>query len=407
MNDRDLKSMDSVLVRYGEIGIKSDEVRRRCEQTLVKNLKTMLEFAEISFETIKRDFGRIFIITNDAKAANIAAKVFGVVSTSPAYTTSADLGDIELLAVKILVPLVSRESSFALRVRRMGGHEYSSRDVGVIVGNAIADTTKASVNLTNPNVELFIEIRDQKSYLYTEVIRGVGGMPLGTQGKIVALISGGIDSPVASWMMMKRGCEIIPLFYDCGSYMGDTARKRAVDCIKALAVWAGRPLHMVRITHEKTLHKATQSNRRLTCLLCKRMMYRSATELAREGGAHGIVTGESIGQVASQTTPNLLAINDAAGVPVFRPLVGMDKTDIMRIARSIGTYKLSTAGGQTSCKAAPKHPSTNADLTSVLTAESRIDIDELSRDVIDTVKWERIDPDKNYRWVLECFGEFK
>ena len=399
--------MDSVLVRYGEIGIKSDEVRGRYEQTLVKNLKTLLEFAEISFEAIKRDFGRIFIITNDAQAANIAAKVFGVVSTSPAYTTSADLGDIASLAVKTIVPLVSKANSFALRVRRTGKHEYSSRDVGVNVGNVIANVTKASVNLSNPDAELFIEIRDQKAYLYTEVIRGVGGMPLGTQGKIIALISGGIDSPVASWMMMKRGCEIIPLFYDCGSYMGDTSRKRAVDCIKALAVWAGRPLHLARIAHEKTLYKATQSDRRLTCLLCKRMMYRSATALARVEGAHGIVTGESIGQVASQTTPNLLVIDDAAGVPVFRPLIGMDKTEIMRIARSIGTYKLSTAGEQTSCKAAPKHPSTKADITSVLSAESRIDIDELSKDMIDTVKWERIDPDKSYQWVLECFGEFK
>jgi thiamine biosynthesis protein ThiI len=137
------------------------------------------------------------------------------------------------------------------------------------------------------------------------------------------------------------------------------------------------------------------------------MMYRLATEIAREEGAHGIVTGESIGQVASQTTPNLLAINDAAEVPVFRPLIGMDKTEIMRLARSIGTYKLSTAGGQTSCKAAPKHPSTNANITSVLKAESRIHIAELSRDAIDTIKWERIYPDKNYQWVLECFGEFK
>ena len=399
--------MDSVLVRYGEIGIKSDEVRGKYEQTLVKNLKSMLEFAEVSFEAIKRDFGRIFIITNDVSAAHVAAKVFGVVSTSPANTTSADLGDIESLAVNIIAPHISHASSFALRVRRTGKHEYSSRDVGVIIGNVIADVTKASVDLTNPDIELYVEIRDRRSYLYTEVIRGVGGMPLGTQGKIIAMISGGIDSPVASWMMMKRGCEIIPLFYDCGLYMGDTSRKRAVDCIKALAVWAGRPLHMARITLEKTLQNAMQSDRRLTCLLCKRMMYRLATELAREEGAHGIVTGESIGQVASQTTPNLLAINDAAEVPVFRPLIGMDKTEIISLARSIGTYKLSTAGGQTSCKAAPKHPSTNANMTSVLKAESRIHIEELRRDAVDTIKWERIDPDKNYQWVLECFGEVK
>jgi thiamine biosynthesis protein ThiI len=137
------------------------------------------------------------------------------------------------------------------------------------------------------------------------------------------------------------------------------------------------------------------------------MMYRVATGLVRKEGAHGIVTGESIGQVASQTTPNLLAINDAAEVPVFRPLIGMDKTEIMRIAREIGTYKLSTVGGQTSCKAAPKHPSTNAGITSVLKAESRIQIEELSKEATDSIKWERIDPDKNYQWVLECFGEFK
>ncbi len=136
-------------------------------------------------------------------------------------------------------------------------------------------------------------------------------------------------------------------------------------------------------------------------------MYRLATELAREEGAHGIVTGESIGQVASQTTPNLLAINSAAEVPVFRPLIGMDKTEIIQRARSIGTYTLSTAGGQTPCKAAPNHPSTNADIAAVMKAESQIQIEKLKREAMDTITWERVNPDKNYQWVLEDFSESK
>jgi thiamine biosynthesis protein ThiI len=399
--------MDSVLVRYGEIGIKSEKVRERYELLLVKNLKSMLEFAETSFEAIKRDFGRIFIITEDSRAARVAAKVFGVVSTSPVDVTSAELRDIESLGVKIVSPLLSKASSFAIRSRRMGKHEYSSKDVGIIIGKAIADLTKASVDLTNPDVELFVEIRDQKSYLYTEVFHGVGGMPLGTQGKTIALISGGIDSPVAAWMMMRRGCHIIPLFYDCGLYMSDISRERATNCIKALAVWAGGPLYMARMKHETILQESKQANQRLTCLLCKRMMYRLATELAREEGAHGIVTGESIGQVASQTTPNLLAINSAAEVPVFRPLIGMDKTEIIQRARSIGTYTLSTAGGQTPCKAAPNHPSTNADIVAVMKAESQIQIEKLKREAMDTITWERVNPDKNYQWVLEDFSESK
>jgi thiamine biosynthesis protein ThiI len=396
--------MDSVLVRYGEIGIKSNRVRERYELLLVKNLKSMLEFAEASYEAIKRDFGRIFIITEDSRAARVAAKVFGVVSTSPVDVTSAELRDIESLAVKIVSPLLSKASSFAIRSRRMGKHEYSSKDVSVIIGKTIADLTRASVDLTNPDVELFVEIRDQKSYLYTEVFHGVGGMPLGTQGKTIALISGGIDSPVAAWMMMRRGCHIIPLFYDCGLYMSDTSRERAINCIKALAVWAGGPLYMARANHEKILQEAKQVNKRLTCLLCKRMMYRLATELAREEGAHGIVTGESVGQVASQTTPNLLAINSAAEVPVLRPLIGMDKIEIIQRARSIGTYTLSTAGGQTPCKAAPNHPSTSADIAAVMKAESQIQIEKLKRDAMDTITWERVDPDKNCQWVLEGFS---
>jgi tRNA uracil 4-sulfurtransferase len=395
-----MQKIDSILVRYGEIGIKSDRVRSRYESALVKNIEKALNFCEIPYDAIVRDFGRIFVKTQELTAAQIIARVFGVVSVSPVQTNAATLEAIKDAALRIVPPLLTHGKSFAIRSRRTGIHDYSSKDIGFVVGGAIEQATAAPVNLTTPDVELFVEVRAERAYTYTEVINGVGGLPLGTQGSVIVLLSGGIDSPVAAWLMMKRGCTIIPLFFDCRPYTDDAGRERALAVVKALAVWAGRPLDVGIVQHGANLDQFTSLAPRTTCVLCKRMMYRIAALVAKEEHAHGIATGESIGQVASQTTKNLLAIDQASDVPVYRPLVCLDKTESIKKARRIGTYRLSTAGYNAVCKATHRHPTTNADLFELKALEKQLPLNELTRAALNSLVWQRIYPDKTYRWVL-------
>jgi thiamine biosynthesis protein ThiI len=395
-----MQSVDSILVRYGEIGIKSDRVRGRYENALVKNIEEALKFCEIPYHAVVRDFGRIFVHVRDAAAASTIARVFGVVSVSPVQISAATLDSIADAALRIISPLLVNGKTFAVRARRTGTHDYSSKDIGVVVGGTIERATTAPVRLIKPDIQLFVEVRAERAYIYTEVIRGVGGLPLGTQGKVIALISGGIDSPVAAWLMMKRGCTIIPVFFDCEPYAGDAARERALAVVKALAVWAGRPLDLRVIQHGPSLDQFKTLAPRITCVLCKRMMYRIAALIAKEERAHGIVTGESVGQVASQTTQNLLTIDQASDVPVYRPLIGLDKTESIKMARRIGTYHLSTAGRSTVCRAAHRHPTTNANLVELKALETQLPLSELVSAASKSLVWQRIFPEKSHRWVL-------
>jgi thiamine biosynthesis protein ThiI len=365
-----MQKIDSILVRYGEIGIKSDRVRSRYESILVKNIEKALNFCEIPFDSVIRDFGRIFVKTQEVAAAQTIARVFGVVSVSPVQTNAATLDAMKDAALRIVSPLLTHGKSFAIRARRTGTHDYSSKDIGVVVGGAIEQATGAPVRLTKPDVELFIEVRAERAYVYTAVIDGVGGLPLGTQGKVIALLSGGIDSPVAAWLMMKRGCTIIPLFFDCVPFTGDGGRERALSIVKALAVWAGRPLDLGIVHHGANLEQFKSLAPRKTCVLCKRMMYRIA------------------------------AIDQASEVPVYRPLACLDKTESIKKARRIGTYHLSTAGHPAACEATHRHPTTNADLFELKALEKELPLNELTAATSDSLVWQRIYPEKSYRWVL-------
>jgi len=396
----DFRSLDAILVRYGEIGIKSDSVRSRYEHKLIGNIKGMLSFCAISYDTIIRDYGRIFVVTKDAQAAHAVANVFGVVSTSPVQKSEATLDAMQSAAVKIVTPLLTDGKSFGIRARRTGEHDYSSKDISEIVGSTVQKATGAPVQLAGPDVQLFVEVRANSAYLFTKVIPGVGGLPLGTQGKLIALISGGIDSPVAAWTMMKRGCMIAPVFFDCEPYLGETARHRAESVVRALAAWAGRPLNFAVVNHGACLREFKAVAPRLTCVLCKRMMYRVAASIAREEHAHGIVTGESIGQVASQTTQNLLAIDEASSVPVYRPLAGLDKTESINLARRISTYGLSTAGNSLGCAAAHRHPTTSADQEDVKRYETELLCGEWYDEEVKSLTWDRAFPDESFRRVF-------
>jgi thiamine biosynthesis protein ThiI len=358
---------DLWLVRYGEIFLKSDYVRRQWENVLVRNIREVLPGCRVRSER-----GRIWV--QGPVDTERLSRVFGIVSFSPVARCTLEDLDGALLSL-------ARErgaagmKTFAIRMKRVGTHPFTSQEKAVELGNLVrAEFPGLGVDLDNPDLELHVEIREGTCYLYTEVVRGAGGLPPGVEGTLVALVSGGIDSPVAAWMMMKRGCRILPVYVDLKGLAGEGARARAGQVMEVLRGY--QPDIRLRVipdpylacAREKLLRDGAE---RFTCLLCKRRMYRIAAAVAREEGAKGIVTGESLGQVASQTLDNLLVLDDATDLPVYRPLIGLDKEEIIRTARAIGTFRPSTEDVE-GCRAVPKKPSTSADLERIREIEGSL-----------------------------------
>lgn len=372
---------DVVLVRYGEVSLKSRNVRNRYEKILISNLRAMLKARGARYDSISREWGRIYIHTDDPAAVPNAADVFGIVSVSPALTCEPTLESAANTAADIAEHILLKGESFAIRPRRSGIHAFSSRDVGIACGDAVYARLSERfpvVDLTSPDREIFVEIRQNSGFVYTEVVKGVGGLPLGTQGKMVALISGGIDSPVAAWLMMKRGCEIIPVYVNNDPFSDETTRERALETIRVLQTWApGHPIRIYEVpSGESQIAFLTECQRRYTCVLCRRMMYRIAAAIMKQEGACGIITGASLGQVASQTAQNMMAESCGIQVPIYHPLIGLDKTEITDLARRIGSFDASTRPA-TCCTAVPEKPATSAQWDAVCNEEKKIDIEKL------------------------------
>ncbi len=372
-----------IIIRYGELALKSTGVRNWYEKILVNNISSMLNYHEIPFSQISREWGRIFIHTQDVRAAQAAANVFGVVSTSFAQVTDANIEAAGEMCAKLADGSITEGQSFAIRARRTGNHSFSSRDIGIKCGEAVWNMLQSrgitpSVDLDDPDREIFVEMRQSNAYVFTGTVDGVGGLPMGTQGKMISLVSGGIDSPVATWLMMKRGVEIIPVYCNNSPYNDDRAHKRTMDCIKVLQQWCpSQPMKVYEVPNGTNLGKFIDScSRNKTCLMCKRTMYRIAARIMGKEGASGIITGSSLGQVASQTTYNMYAELYGLSVPLYHPLIGLDKNEIIDIAKRIGTYDISIrpTGG---CGAVPAHPEVRASFDSLVLEEDKIDIEEL------------------------------
>jgi thiamine biosynthesis protein ThiI len=374
------QEFDVVMVRYDEIALKSPRVRNRYERILIGNIKKMLDSHGIPYTSITRDWGRIFIHTSDMRTVEIASKIFGISSVSPALTTTSDLQHIKALAAQVADSIIREGESFAIRARRAGVHTFTSRDVAIHCGAAVLEKMKnrnVRVDLSSPQHEIFVEVRQHSAYVYTEVLQGVGGLPLGTQGKMIALISGGIDSPVAAWLMMKRGCEVVFVYCNNEPFSDETTRNRAMECIEALQSWSPRRFKVYEAFNgENQIAFLTEGKHRLMCVLCRRMMYRIAGEIMKKERACGIITGASLGQVASQTSQNMMAETCDLNYPIYHPLIGLDKKEIIAIARKIGTYTPSTKPA-TCCTAVPEHPSTAARPEEVLEVERNLNIQEL------------------------------
>jgi thiamine biosynthesis protein ThiI len=357
------------LIRYSEIFLKSDPVRRQWENTLIANIREVMPGIHV-----RNERGRIWL--DGEVRPDLLRNIFGIVSFS-------EVEHIRLDEINAYLPDYCRHhgihkaKTFAIRMKRVGKHAFTSNDKAIEYGNILrTEFPHLKVNLANPDKEIHVEIRADQAYLYDNVTKGVGGLPLGVEGTLVALVSGGIDSPVAAWMMMKRGCRILPVFAALDTFLDETTIDRAERVVEVLARYQpGIKLIVIKDSYlaEAKRELISRHLEKYTCIFCKRRMYRVATAVALQNEAKGIVTGESLGQVASQTLDNLLVLTDAASeIPIHRPLIGYDKEDTIRIAREIGTFNesISKASG---CKAVPSGPSTKAKLATIREIEEKLE----------------------------------
>ncbi len=371
-----------ILAAYDEIALKSRFVRSTLEKRLAAQIENVLRRGGYQAKA-RRQFGRIIVDGAPPEAAPLVANVFGVVHAIPSEETGSDIDDVVSLAVKVAGDTLKEGSTFAVRPKVVGDHPYGGRDLAIKAGSAINEAYKhrgIRVNLSAPDVTVSIEVRDNNAYVYSRLVDGVGGLPYGSQGRAISLFSGGIDSPVATWLIMKRGVDVLPLFMDQTPYVGESYLRRAEEAFRGIARYApseGFSLYSAKMgpVMERILESPEP---RWTCILCKRAMYRIAEDFCRYKRAKAVVTGESLGQVASQTLDNIYTLDSAVRIPVLRPLIGLDKVEIEDRARVIGTYAL-TAHKVEGCKAVPSTPATRSRIEKIESIESVLSLPDLCR----------------------------
>lgn len=375
-----------VIVRYGEIGVKSPKVRGRFERKLIENIKTVID------DPVDLKQGRIYIYPQDIpKALDALERIVGIVSYSPAALTITSKDSIKKLIQDYVGELVdegifSGHDSFAIRCRRVGEHDFTSQEMAAYCGSVVYEITRSKVDLTQPDFELFVEVRGNKTYVFHEKIRGLGGLPLGTQGRVICLVSTGIDSPVAAFLMMKRGCSVTMLNFNNHPFTSESNEKILKIHQKLKEYSAGAKLKLYQVDYGEYLHRCIdKAPERMTCVLCKSGMYRIAEKMAQKDRCLAIVDGSSIGQVASQTLPNILATRYSTSMPILSPLIGMDKVEIEEVAKKIGTYDLSIIP-DSGCSAVPRYPETNADLNLVLETLQTINAENEFEKAVNSVK---------------------
>ncbi|MGC8687038.1 MAG: tRNA uracil 4-sulfurtransferase ThiI [Thermoplasmata archaeon] len=351
-----------IIIRYDEIGLKGKN-RIFFEKMLMKNIENQLK--KIGYESkVYRIRGRI-VIESDAPI-EIYKKIFGIRSFSPAYQSSLDINDI----YNLIKSLISNKKFETFRIsaqRLWKNYEYTSVQINEILGEYIIMDFNKKVKLENPDLNIGVEIMNDRSFIFTEKYFGPGGLPYGIEGKVLMLISGGIDSPVAAYLLMKRGADLTFLHYKTN----DEILKKVKNLVNILNSFSPKNLDLIVEDHRKLLENIIPNleiihERKWTCVFCRYSMLKRAEEIAREIGALAIGTGESLGQVASQTLNNISVENLATEIPVLRPLVGLDKIEIEGIARKIGTFDESISVKGCGCPFLPVHPITNASLEKFL-----------------------------------------
>lgn len=382
------------LIKYGEIGIKGKN-RHLFEDALVKQIRYALKDAEGEF-AVYRNQGRIYVDCNSLydydEVVEKLQKVFGIVGICPVVTTE-DKG-LELLGTEVIEFLENvydiRSQTFKVVTRRARkDYPVESMEVSAYLGERILQAfPDMRVDVHDPEIMLHVEIRE-KIYIYSKIIPGPGGMPVGTNGKAMLLLSGGIDSPVAGYMICKRGVKLDATYFHAPPYTSERAKEKVVDLARIVAQYAGPiRLHVVNFTDIQLYIYDKCPHDELTIIM-RRYMMKIAEHFAGEDGSLALVTGESIGQVASQTMQSLAATNEVCTLPVFRPLIGFDKQEIVDVSEKIGTYETSILPYEDCCTIfVAKHPVTKPNLNVIKRSEQKLNekIDELVKTAIETTE---------------------
>lgn len=369
-----------ILVRYGEIALKGKN-RSFFEKKLFNNMKTSLRGQDAG---VARLHGRFLVTGPDSGKDEIIerlSRIFGLVSVSPVATAPLDPEAVQNKVLELLEGRPLPGESFKVEARRSNKNfPLTSPELNRIIGAAILEKhPRLKVDLHDPSFRVFIEIGAGEAYLYHDSTPGPGGLPVGATGRALLLLSGGIDSPAAGWMAMKRGLELEALHFHSFPFTGRRSREKVIDLCRTLSLFGGRiTLHLVSVTAiQKKIHECCPPE--LGIILLRRMMLGIAEMISRDRGLQALVTGESLGQVASQTLESMIVIDSATSMLVLRPLIGMDKHDIIRLAEKTGTYDISIRPYEDCCTIfLPRRPATRPRIEKVLEAERSLDVNDLT-----------------------------
>jgi thiamine biosynthesis protein ThiI len=390
-----------ILIRYGEIILKGLN-RPAFERMLIRNIKKTLKGlgevrviksqARIYIEPEKEDF-------DFDEATERLVKVFGIVSLSIVWKIDTDFEEIKSNSLKMVEELVRKTGYSTFKVTTKRGNKrfpMKSPEISAEIGAYILDSiSNLSVDLHNPSFTLFVEVRDY-TYIYSEIIPAQGGLPTGTSGKALLLLSGGIDSPVAGWMMGKRGLEIEAIHFFSYPYTSERSKEKVIELARILSSYCFEiNLHIVPFTEiqEKIYQNAPHDQ---MTILMRRTMMKISEIIAKNRRGLALITGESLGQVASQTIQGLSVTNEAVSMPVFRPLIGMDKNEVIALARKINTFETSILPYEDCCTTfVAKHPDTKPNLDEILMLEQGLQLDDLINLAVQNTELQKISMGKD------------
>ncbi len=386
-----------ILLKLGEIALKGLN-RRAFEDVLIKNIRRRLKDAG-EFSVYSRQ-STVYVEPKDEDvdmdlAEERCGKIFGVVAYTRAGAAEKDLGRICEKAAEYLEEPLEDARTFKVECKRSDKKfPYKSPEVSAQVGAHLLEAfPHLRVDVHSPDITVRVEVRETEAYVHADPKPGAGGIPVGTGGKGLVLISGGLDSPVAAWMMAKRGVELCAVHFASPPYTSELAHDKVVRLLQKVSGYAGRiKMVTVNLTHlqEEIRDKCPEE---LHTVILRRFMLRAARQVAEEEGCGALITGESLGQVASQTMQAIACTDAVAGMPVFRPLIGADKSEIVKIAAKIGTYDISIEPYEDCCTIfTPKHPRTRPILHFVEDGEKAIDGEALLREALEHVETRQILP---------------
>ena len=385
-----------LIVKYGEIGVKGKN-RYIFENKLIKNVKNILK--PIGKFNVYKEYGRIYVDLDGYDYEEVVEevkKVFGIVGVCPAVRAEKDYNLLKELALKMLEEKIEQGyKSFKVDSRR-GDKDFklTSQEMSLDIGGYLVSQVKdkIAVDVRNPEVKIHCELRQNHVMVYSDTIPGYGGLPLGTNGRAMSLLSGGIDSPVASWMVAKRGMELECIHFHSYPFTSEKSQEKVRDLAQILAKYCGRVrLHKVNMLEIQKSIGLNCKDEEMT-IISRRFMMRIAERVAESRHCDALITGESIGQVASQTIQGLTCTNASVSLPVFRPLIAMDKTEIIEVAQKIGTFETSILPEEDCCTVfSPKKPVTKPKLDRIEKSENKLDVEKLIEDAISNMEVEVIE----------------